>query len=201
MGTGGMRLGAGRRGYRAKAEHLPRVDIRVWRRLGYLRAGGRFTWDWNRGGKPSGSVGVLVHDPDSLALQYVVNTDGQQCDASQTIRLEHVQCPYGGTRPWFRCPRCYRRAGLLYLRWTRFACRTCQRVAHASQSCDLLDRSWRKQVKIEARLGAHWKRPKGMRQRTYERLKGALIACEKRRNDVFALWAQRRLPGVASEII
>lgn len=37
----------------------------------------------------------------------------------------------------------------------------CQRVSYSSQSGDLIDRTWRKQQKLEARLGANWTRPKG----------------------------------------
>lgn len=88
---------------------------------------------------------------------------------------------YGGTRLWFNYPRCTRRVAVLYMRRGYFACRHCQKVAYSSQSDDALDRMWRKQSKIEARLGEHWRRPKGMRRRTYDRLWGELMACEERR--------------------
>jgi hypothetical protein len=48
---------------------------------------------------------------------------------------------------------------------------------------------WRKQSKIEARLGENWRRPKGMRQHTYERL----VDCEARRDEAFAVVAERLL--------
>jgi hypothetical protein len=175
MGTGGMRYGAGRPGYRAKAEQLQRVDIRIWRRGGYLNAGRSFSWSWNRGGELTGSIGVLVHDAHSLVvLQYMIGGEGERRDGTQTIRLAHTACSYGNTRPWFVCSQCHRRAGLLFLRWGRFACRHCQRVAYSSQSDDVLDSMWRKHQKIERRLGEHWRRPKGMRHRTYDRLMAAV---------------------------
>lgn len=191
MGRGGLRWGAGRPGYKIKAEHSHRIDIGMWHRGGYLRAGRSFTWRWHRGDEPTGNIGVVVHGADSLALQYMVGSDGQRRDGSQTIRLAHTPCNYGKSRPWFVCPVCQRRAGVLYMRAGRFACRHCQKVAYASQSCDLLDRLWRKQAKLEIRLGEHWVRPKGMRQRTYEELIDALIKCEERRDDAFCEVAAR----------
>jgi hypothetical protein len=193
MSRGGMRYGAGRPSDKLKAEHLQRVEIGRWHRGGYLRAGRSFTWSWHRGDEPTGNIGVLVHGADSLALQYMVGGEGQRRDGSQTIRLAHTDCNYGKTRPWFVCPVCQRRAGVLYMRAGRFACRHCQRVSYASQSCDMLDRMWRKQSKIEVRLSAHWQRPKGMRVKTYDRLMRILLTCEEQREVAFASFAARLL--------
>jgi hypothetical protein len=157
-----------------------------------LRDGNSFTWNWNRGGEPTGSIGVRVFGADSLRLQYsIVGNDDKRRDASQTIRIAQTPCNYGKTRPWFVCPICDRRAGLLYMRAGRFACRRCQRVSYVSQSCDALDRMWRKQAKIETRLGDNWTRPKGMRRRTYDGLVDALVDCEDRRNEAFCAMAVR----------
>lgn len=193
MSRGGMRYGAGRPSYKVKAEHLQRVEIGRWHRGGYLRAGQSFTWRWHRGDEPTGSIGVLVHGADSLALQYMVGSDSQRRDGSQTIRLAHTACNYGKSRPWFVCPVCQRRAGVLFMRAARFACRHCQRVSYSSQSGDLLDRMWLKQTKLEKRLDAHLQRPKAMRRKTYDRLIQALLACEERREDAFASFAARLL--------
>lgn len=193
MGAGGMRFGAGRPSYKVKAEHLQRVEIGRWHRGGYLRGGQSFTWSWHRGDEPTGSIGVWVHGADSLALQYMVGSDDQRRDGSQTIRLAHTPCNYGKSRPWFVCPVCQRRAGVLYMRAGRFACRHCQRVSYSSQSGDVMDRMWRKQGKIERRLDAHWQRPKGMRLKTFDRLVQILLACEDRRDQAFAEFANRLL--------
>ena len=80
MSRGGMRFGAGRPSHKVKAEHLQRVEIGRWHRGGYLRAGRSFTWSWHRGDEPTGNIGVLVHGADSLALQYMVGSDGQRRD-------------------------------------------------------------------------------------------------------------------------
>jgi hypothetical protein len=191
MGRGGMRWGAGRPAHKAKAEHLLRVDIRMWHRGGYLQVGRSFSWSWHRGEERTGSIGVLMHGADSLVLQYMVGAEGQRRDGSQPITLAHTACPYGNTRPWFVCPCCHGRAGLLFMRWGRFACRHCQRVAYSSQSEDELDRTWRKQTKLERRLGEHWRRPKGMRNRTRDRIVDAIIDCEERRDRGLAVAVSR----------
>jgi hypothetical protein len=194
-----MRWGAGRPGYRAKAEQLQRVDIRVWRKQGYLTPGQYFSWAWNRGGEPTGSIAVRVHDAQSLSLLYSVGAGHDRRDGSQTIALAHTPCHYGSSRPWFVCPRCQRRAGLLFMRWGRFACRRCQKVTYTSQSEDLMARMWRKQGKIEARLGENWQRPKTMRRRTHEAFIEALMACEARRDEAFCDVVQRFL-GLANRL-
>lgn len=196
MSRGGMRYGAGRPGYRAKAEQLHRVDVRQWARQGYLRGACVFSWSWNRGGEHSGAIGVHVHSPDVLTLRYTVTQNDVAREVADRVTITRTACPYGGTRPWFNCTRCACRVAVLYLRWGRFACRHCQRVAYSSQAEDVMDRTWRTQRKIEAILGEHWRRPKGMRRHTYERLMDKLEACEARRDVAFIASAQR-LCGLA----
>ena len=191
MGTGGMRYGAGRPGYRAKAEQLHRVDVREWARRGYLRGACSFSWNWTRDGESTGSIGVHVHSPDVMTLRYTLTQNDVRRDVVDRVCIARTACPFGGTRPWFNCTRCARRVAVLYLRNGGFACRHCQRVAYSSQSDDALDRLWRKQTKIEARLAEHWQRPKGMRQLTYARLMDKLTDCEARRDDAFEAVAAR----------
>lgn len=183
MSRGGSRYGAGRPGHKAKAEHLRRIDIRTWRKGGYLARAGAFGWYWHRDGERTGAINVHIHGTDALTLCYAVNVDGQQADATQLIGLTHTPCPYGNTRPWFQCPHCNRRCAVLFYRWRRFACRHCQRVSYASQSEDALDRLWRKQGKIEARLGENRTRPKGMRRHTHAELREAWFELEVRREE------------------
>jgi hypothetical protein len=197
MGTGGMRYGAGRPGHRAKAEQLQRVDVREWARRGYLRGSCSFSWSWNRGGEPSGSIGVAVHGPAALTLSYTFTVNGGARHVAESLAIVNTGCPYGGTRPWFACPRCARRVALLYLRGGYFGCRRCKRVAYSSQSEDVLDRLWRKQQRIESRLDDHWRRPKGMRTHTYDRLFAELVFCERRRDDALVGLLARL--GCASE--
>ena len=105
---------------------------------------------------------------------------------SNTLRIERTACNFGGTRPWLCCPRCRGRVAVLFLRGSQFICRACGRVAYASQSEDSLGRTWRRQRKLEARLGAHWQRPKGMHHATRTRIVEAIHGCEMVRDDALA---------------
>lgn len=106
-------------------------------------------------------------------------------------------CSYGGTRPWLLCPPCGNRVAMLYLRSGRFICRRCARVVYASQSEDLIGRAWRRQAKLEVRLGEHWQRPKGMHHATRQKLMTAILAREELRDRALYDFTHRRgLPGM-----
>ncbi len=185
MAKGGQRWGAGRPGYRVKAEQLKRIDVRRWGKLGYLSRARTFSWGWSSNGESSGSISIVVQSPMALSLRYTVTTNDEKHNIKDTVQLLHAPCNLGGTRPWFSCPRCARPVAVLYMRAGRFACRHCQRVAYSTQSEDVLQRTWLKQRKLEARLGDDWQRPKGMRHATYERLLDRLHDCEARRDMAF----------------
>lgn len=196
MNKGGTRYGAGRPRSTACAEQSKRLDIHALHKGQHLNEGSSFTWRWSRDGESTGSIGVRV-GAGYLRLDYTLTgPNGNQKDASQTIPIALTFCHYGGTRPWFTCPACHARAGVLYLRWGRFACRSCQKVAYASQSEDFLDRTWRKQCKFETRLAPHWQRPKGMRKRTYENLLAGVLECVEQRENALAAYVARALPPV-----
>ena len=182
-----MRFGAGRPGYRAKAEQLLNINIADFKRRGHLHGGAWFTWSWSRGDEPAGSISVRVQSEFALRLIYTVGTDGERRDANQTLGILHTPCHFGAVRPWFGCPVCHARVAVIYCRWGRFACRKCQQVGYSSQSDCPIDRTWRMQRKIEAKLGEHWSRPKGMRTATYQRLRESLMDCERRRDHAFGV--------------
>jgi len=167
MGAGGTRNGAGRPRYSLAAEQAQRIDIRLWHRGGYLREGRSFSWSWNRGGEPAGNIGVTINN-GSIRLGYSVSDGNGQRDGSQTITTTSTPCHYGGSRPWFCCPVCRDRAGLLYLRWGRFACRHCQRVTYQSQSGSALDRVCNRYHRLNAKVENG--KPKWQRWATFNRL-------------------------------
>lgn len=188
MARGGMRWGAGRPGWHVKAEHCRRLDVRRWHRDDLLRPGISTSWIWtdSETGERLASIGFSVAE-HHLTLDYRIN----DVPVRQEVRLERTACHYGGLRPWFRCPKCARKVALLYLRSNGAFCRHCQRVAYASQSDDLCARTWRKQAKLEAQLGPYWQRPKGMHDRTRERLLQGTFACEAVREDALAAYLSR----------
>ena len=99
----------------------------------------------------------------------------------EQIALHHIPCPLGGSRPLFLCPGCGRRVAVLLLRGTRFRCRHCHDLPYRCQSEGAVDRAFRAQWKKEARLDSRGRRPVGMRQTTYQRLRSEIIAIKGRR--------------------
>lgn len=174
MGRGGSRFGAGRPGWHVKAEHCLRLDVRELARRKLL-GGVSCTWRWSNTvtGEELGSIGITTR-PGAVWLNY----SSSGVPVSQDVRIMHTPCHYGGTRPWFQCPRCWRRVGVLYLRGSQFMCRQCGRVAYTSQSEDEMGRAWRRQRRLEHRLGEDYERPKGMHLKTYERICDGIDACE-----------------------
>jgi hypothetical protein len=168
MGRGGNRYGAGRPGHRMAAEATRRIDMRVWRSGGLLKAGTAFSWHWTRGDERTGEIGVTITS-DSALLNYAFGTGGGPLrDASQTVALTTTPCHYGGSRTWFRCPRCQQRALVLFLRFERFACRSCQRVRYQSQSGSADDRIAARFHRLEALVTGP--KPKWQRWATREKL-------------------------------
>ena len=187
MAKGGQRYGAGRPGWHVKAEHCRRIDVHRFKREDMLRPGS-WGWSWrdSETGKVLASIGV-IGGFDRITLDYSVNG----APITEHISITRTACAYGGSRPWFNCPKCWGRVACLYLRQSRFACRKCQRIVYASQSEDALDRTWRKQQKLEARLGKNWCRPKGMHHKTRERILDAVFECESIRDDALAAYCAR----------
>lgn len=167
MGTGGERYGAGRPGNRAKAESSKRFDVREIRRKGLLRTGAAFNWQWSIDGRPCGTVAVRVH-PDSLRIEYAIQQEDGPKDRSQSVPLVQTACQFGGHRTWFSCPCCARRVEVLYLRWQRFACRTCQRISYRSQSGSVCDRTCNRFHRLDAIVQEG--KPKWQRWSTFNRL-------------------------------
>ena len=199
MGTGGMRYGAGRPALHVKAEHCRQLDVRRWHREGVLQAGTFGSWVWSDSatGERTGRIGYSVGD-GFVNLNYSVNDQ----PSNQRVALTRTPCNYGGVRPWFVCPVRGERVAVLFLRAGRFACRQCQRIAYASQSDDAMGRNWRRQGKLESRLGQWWARPRGMHRETHERLMSAILDCERRRDaalDQFVGVLMSKHPGLRGD--
>ena len=102
---------------------------------------------------------------------------GQRWDGAGDVQMDWTLLPSGGKRPWFLCPSCNRRCGVLYSLNSRIICRKCGGLSYASQN---LSRHWRvlrKAQNIRVRLGgsanmteAFPDRPRYMHRRTYQRL-------------------------------
>ncbi len=190
MGTGGSRFGAGRPGWRARTEQHRSVDVRRFASENMLRPG-FWVWRWSDpdSGKELASIGVTGHAA-SIELSYTASGEAIRT----RVLIVRTACGFGGSRPWFACPFCGRRVALLFLRSKHFACRHCHGLNYGSQAADPCGRTWRRQRKIEARLGPNWQKPAHMHRKTYERLLNAIMECERVR-DALLSKAVMRLMG------
>lgn len=177
--------GSGRSEWRAKAERALKLDISQLRKRDCLKSGYTFTWRWTWTSGDSATINITTRE-NALELNYRVRNPGEDWqNRHQLITLNYTECNYGGTRPWFICPQCDRRVGVLYSRGL-FLCRHCTKLAYTSQSENLPDRMLRKAKKIRDRLGADYgiqnliRRPKGMHWDKFWMLKDEVEMLESR---------------------
>lgn len=209
MGTGGMRWGAGRPGWKRKAEQSLAFDLRKVARNGLLKPGA-FAWQWTSNyGEKMGSIGVRVYDDaQHLTLTYQWSPHGSEPRSVEcSLWITHTACNYGGTRPWLLCPSCGRRCAVVYFGAPggRYACRRCSRVAYLSQCEDETGRLWRKQRKIECKLAGStgewngWQKPKGMHQQTFDRLRRRITEMEVRKDDLLGMFTASLLQRIGGK--
>lgn len=131
---------SGRPAYKIKAEHSLFIDIRQWHRDGLMGTGTTFTHQWLKSGDAFASINVAIGTDTVTLIYFATDGRGNSRDASQTITTVIQPCHLGGTRSWFCCPACQKKAVVLFQRDGRFACRTCQFISYASQSETAEDR-------------------------------------------------------------
>lgn len=153
-----------------------------------------FTDALNSDGESSGTISwgdaeiafaIFDEEPEQIQLKYTTTLDDETVEHDYAIRVTRTECNFGGTRPWWRCPRCRDRVGTLYLppKARKFYCRDCHDVAYtSSRASGNTDRTLRMRYnRIRKKLGADPAhpndisagipdRPKGMHQETYEDL-------------------------------
>ena len=166
-------MGRGRTGWRPVGEHMLRLDVRQLHRRDCLRPGLAFSWSWSWGDEPAGSISIFT-GADSIRLSYSTRA-GEQVD--ELVDLDRTPCNYGGTRTWFRCPRCDRRVAVLF-GGKRFWCRHCHGIAYAVENEDAMSRLLRRSNKLRERIkvkaGTAYPvtfKPKHMHQRTFDRIR------------------------------
>lgn len=144
------------------------------------------TYSWPTGASISWAT-ITDHGRDGIRLQYSLDEaeDEDECERSYPVWITRTECNFGGTRPWFRCPRCEKRLGKLYLPpdEAMFLCRHCHDFGYtSSRASGNVDRTLRMRFnRIRQKLDAepthpnNWDaidvdRPKGMHQDTYDEL-------------------------------
>jgi hypothetical protein len=170
---GGSGSGAPRR--RRIAEETWRIDVRRWRRLGYLKRPAAFSWQWSQGGEVTSSITVMTSQ-EAITLAYTVDPEGDARDVRERIVLDRIDCRFGGAREYFRCPRCWRRGEVLYWAAGRFICRKCARIGYAIENLEKQWRADRRYRQLESRLNEDGSKPSRMRWATFDRICAQLEA-------------------------
>lgn len=167
MQTGRRRYGAGRTRRRDRCDDYLALDVRQLRARDRLRVGTTFSWHWSAAGHLLGAIRVSV-ESHGLTLSYQAG----QAYVQHRVELTRTPCRFGGLRTWFACPDCGRRCAVVYgvNGNARFSCRLCMNLAYASEAEGAAERLWRRQIKLQARVGEDGGRPKWMRARTYWRI-------------------------------
>lgn len=169
--------------------------VECWKVFRSHRKHGRyFLWSWKRGTGDAGSVAVEVLPKAELANKQTGQAfpgrgavvfryrrtpyGGEPEDVENIIPLHWTSPNFGGMRPWFLCPRCFRRVGVLALYGNAFFCRRCLGASYEVRNERPSYRFMRRRDKLLARLGPDGGRPKGMHWRTYERIREQADAAE-----------------------
>ncbi len=152
-------------------------------------------WTWRRGGEPVASVRGVVSREEVLLWYTATRVGGEAEHVQDALPLVWTPCTFGGTRPWFACPGCGTRRGVLYLPpgESRFRCRECHGLAYSSTRMEPLERATERVRTVQRRLKpvcsydpfAVPPRPQGMRASTYERVQGELREAQFRRDEVY----------------
>ena len=109
-------------------------------------------------------------------------------DYNYHVKIDRTPCHYGGYRYWYLCPHCGKRTSVLY-RAGLYVCRHCIGANYQTQLNQPLDNIRRKMHKVASKL--KWVevgykevplRPKGMHQKTFDRLHGYYQELEYREN-------------------
>lgn len=167
-------FGSGKSKNKLKCESCVSLDVRLWARFGYLKAGARFEARWSNGS----SIGVAIPGDGRVELHYAVDGDPRL----QSVALTQTACNYGGQRTWFVAPCCGNRAAKLFMRWGRFACKTCQNLTYQVQTIDYIQRQHRARSRVTRKLGTGEHKPKGMHWSTFYRLQERINVIDGRLN-------------------
>jgi hypothetical protein len=111
----------------------------------YLYPFSKYDWVWrtNKGAHQT-TVSITVL-PDALELVFTMYG---LAGVHQKVQLTYSNGSRGGKRPWFACPTCPRRLGVLYhANGLPFRCRTCCKLAYPSQY-RARDRSYGRQPRM-----------------------------------------------------
>lgn len=190
-------VGSGRRNTSSlgRVESCRAIDIVHLRRKGCLLTGWEGHYNWLRDGHIIGSAHIRAEN-DGIRLRYQLRVRGGDWEqVTDKIAIERVSCRYGGDRPYFVCAgkpgaACGRRVLSVFESGKVFVCRHCSRFSYRIQSEDTAGRARRRAMKQWRRLGGDdgsfvFKKPRGMWQSTFERLRQQAIRAEMLAEDEY----------------
>ena len=172
--------GSGRRwSSKETTDDYRRLDVRWLYRKGWLAPGCVANLRWSSRGVEIAAIREWA-ESDRITVRYSHQYNGEPWETLEyPIFIERTRCHYGGTRPWFLCPKpgCGRRVAVLYS-GKYFYCRHCRQLAYSSQRESPLDRALARAQSLHIRLGGDGCvidglppfKPKGMHKRSYDNL-------------------------------
>lgn len=166
-----------------------------------LRKNGTLTWTNTRTGKKIADIGYEIDtfEPADMWLRvyYTSTIHDEKHSMDYKIRLTTTTPHYGGKRFWFICPLTHKRTSVLYSPpgGKYFASRHAYNLKYKSQSEGPLDRAISRKWRIVHKTGGTYspKRPKGMHQKTYDRLLHKFWQAEQEADEMLHQECIRRL--------
>ena len=147
-------------------------------------------WQWTCNGEVYSSVSyrsnMLDIDNAYLELSYTTKAWGEKEDINYKIPIVYTRPNFGGYRFWFKCPFQHIRASVLYSPYggKYYASRKAYNLKYASQSESETDRAIARMWKAKEKLVHEYGRPKGMHEKTYERLLDDVYRAEDACNQI-----------------
>lgn len=161
---------------------------------------GAWAWTNTKTGEQTASISYEVNTCDPadmwIRLRYTQTCQNEKHDMDYKVRLATTTPHYGGKRFWFICPQTGKRTSILYSppgsKW--FASRHAYNLKYASQSEGPHDRVISRKFRLQGKLGGenYYRKPKGMHQKTYDRLLGKYWKAEEEADRWLCSEFQRR---------
>ena len=165
-------------------------------KIGNFYRGGfisRADYAWKYGNDLQGRTQIEVHPSEAFAD--IIVTFSTYPTFRQIVDLVFTSPHYGGVRPWFACPECDKRVGVLFLPFHgrhTWACRHCWNLRYLSQRLTPWFRLSRRARQLAQHLstrhlddGEFPEKPKGMHWSTYYRLQGQWCAVIDQAEELF----------------
>ena len=159
---------------RRATDNAWRLDVNGLNKAGALTPGWVGGWQWLRDGEQVANIRVCAVE-GGVRLVYRSRSYGDEwTEHDGHVAISWEPCRFGGQRPYFNCPTCWRRVLALY-GVERYLCRTCKNLSYPSQREGPIDRAFRRADGIRVRLGGEAgianefpEKPLGMHWKTYE---------------------------------